>query len=124
VAKALVDRPSVTMKGTMGKNLQQVSFLYLNRRQGAQHDLSCGPMIGRRLMEGYMGKHMRTALLVLGIAVLGTMCWSDAGFAMLAANGIRITNGIKLGNGQALSNTTALQPVRLALPDGTEVNFR
>jgi hypothetical protein len=60
----------------------------------------------------------RSVFLVLGIAALAAMCWSDAAVAMLA------TNGIKLAHGQTLSNTTALQAVRLALPDGTEVNFR
>ena len=72
----------------------------------------------------------RSAFLVLGIAALAAMCWSDTAVAMLAANGLNLVNGINLGNtinlgnGQALSNTTALQAVRLALPDGTEVNFR
>ena len=72
----------------------------------------------------------RSVFLALGIAALAAMSWSDAAVAMLAtngihiANGIRLANGIKISNGQALSNTTALQAVRLALPDGTQVNFR
>ena len=72
----------------------------------------------------------REVLLILGIAVSAAMSWSDAAVARLTANGIHLANGInlsngvKLWNGQALSNTTALQAVRLALPDGTEVNFR
>jgi hypothetical protein len=66
----------------------------------------------------------RSVFLILGIAALVAMSWSDPAVAKLTANGIRLSNGINLGNGQALSNTTALQAVRLALPDGTQVNFR
>ena len=66
----------------------------------------------------------RSVFLVLGIAALAAMSWSDAAIAMLSANGINLGNGMSLSNGQALSNTTALQAVRLALPDETEVNFR
>jgi len=72
----------------------------------------------------------RSLVLAFGIAALVATSWSDAAVARLTANGIHLVNGInlsngvKLWNGQALSNSTALQAVRLALPDVTEVNFR
>jgi hypothetical protein len=78
----------------------------------------------------------RSVLLILGIAASAAMSWSDAAVARLTANGIHLvngihlangihlSNGINLSNGQAISNTAALEAVRLALPDGTEVNFR
>jgi hypothetical protein len=65
----------------------------------------------------------RSLLLTLGIGALAAMCWSDAAVAKLSANGISLGNGINLPNGIEIS-TTALQAVRLAMPDGTEVNFR
>jgi hypothetical protein len=77
----------------------------------------------------------RSVSLALGIAALAAMCWSDAAIAKLSANGIHLSNGIRLSNGISLPNgiklsngiginTTVLQAVRLAMPDGTEVNFR
>jgi hypothetical protein len=72
----------------------------------------------------------RSVLLILGIAASAAMSWSDAAVARLTANGLNLSNGVNLSNGinlwngQTLSNTAALQAVRLALPDGTEVNFR
>ena len=75
----------------------------------------------RHLQEDIMLK--RSVSLALGIAALAAMCWSDAAIAKLSANGINLGNGIKLFNGIEIS-TTALQAVRLAMPDGTEVNFR
>ena len=65
----------------------------------------------------------RSVSLALGIAALAAMCWSDAAIAKLSANGINLGNGINLPNGIGI-NTTVLQAVRLALPDGTQVNFR
>jgi hypothetical protein len=59
----------------------------------------------------------RSVFLALGIAALTAISWSGAAVAKLSANGINLGNGIK-------SSTTALQAVRLAMPDGTEVNFR
>jgi len=76
----------------------------------------------RHLQEEIMLK--RSVFLALEIAGLAAMSWSDPAVAMLASNCINLANGINLGNGQALSNTTALQAARLALPDGTQVNFR
>jgi hypothetical protein len=76
----------------------------------------------RHLQEDIMLK--RSVFLVVGIAAVAAMSWSDPAVAMLATNGIKLGNGLNFANGQALSNTTALQAVRLALPDGTEVNFR
>jgi hypothetical protein len=81
----------------------------------------------RHLQEDIMVK--RSVFLALGIAALTAMSWSDAANARLASNGIKLSNGIRMPNGLKLPNsmeisTTALQPVRLALPDGTEVNFR
>ena len=59
----------------------------------------------------------RSVFLVLGIAALAAICWSDAAVAKLTANGINLPNGIAIG-------TTRLHALRLAMPDGTEVNFR
>jgi hypothetical protein len=59
----------------------------------------------------------RTVFLALGIAALAAMSWSGAAVAKLSANGINLGNGTKI-------SATALQAVRLAMPDGTEVNFR
>jgi hypothetical protein len=71
----------------------------------------------------------RSLLLMLGIVALVALSWSEGAVAKLSANGINLGNGISLGNGINLHNgieisTTALQAARLALPDGTEVNFR
>lgn len=72
----------------------------------------------------------RISVLALGIAALAALCWSGPAVAMLSANGINLGNGIGLANeinlpnGQALPDTTALQPVRLTMPDGTEVDLR
>ena len=65
----------------------------------------------------------RSLLLTLGIAALAAMCWSDAAVAKLTANGISLGNGLNLPNGIDFTTTT-LRAVRLAMPDGTEVNFR
>lgn len=65
----------------------------------------------------------RSVFLALGIAALAAMSWSGAAVAKLTANGINLPNGPHLGNGVEIS-TTALHAVHLAMPDGTEVNFR
>lgn len=65
----------------------------------------------------------RSVFLALGIAALMALSWSGAAVAKLSANGLKLPNGLKLSNGIELS-TTALHAVRLAMPDGTEVNFR
>jgi hypothetical protein len=77
----------------------------------------------------------RSLVLALGIVALVALSWSEGAVAKLSANGIGLANGISLGNGIHLGNginlgngieisTTTLQAVRLAMPDGTEVNFR
>jgi hypothetical protein len=77
----------------------------------------------------------RSLVLALGIVALVALSWSEGAVAMLAANGIHLSNGLNLANGINLPNgiklpngieigTTALHAVRLAMPDGTEVNFR
>ena len=71
----------------------------------------------------------RHLVLALGIVALGALCWSDAAVARLSANGLKLSNGLRLSNGLKLPNgidisTTALKAVRLAMPDGAEVNFR
>ena len=94
-----------------------------------------------------MLKRVIPAILIASALVAGL--WSsnaDAGIKMsnglqlangvhlsnglVLSNGLRLSNGLKLSNGKGLSlpsqsvNTTALQPVRLTMPDGTELNFR
>ena len=59
----------------------------------------------------------RGVFLALGIAALVAMSWSGPVVAKLSANGVNLPNGIDIG-------TTRLHAVRLAMPDGTEVNFR
>ena len=83
----------------------------------------------------------RSWILALGIATLGTLCWSDGAVARLAANGSNLNgsnlngkdlNGVNLNghnlngasvNGTSL-NATTLRGVKLILPDGTELLVR
>ena len=81
-----------------------------------------------------MLKRVIPAIFAASALVAGL--WASNADARLASNGLRLSNGIRVANGIRMPNgdglllpsqsveTTALQPVRLTMPDGTELNFR